>query len=147
MPLKKNKMTNFKRYCFLFLFIVGQNLMAQPISKKEKIDALRAEFISKKVKLNAQEAQAFWPLYNEMNDKIDHNKRVFRQQYGNINLENEKEAEAFLSAELTMRQKEIETQRDYYEKCKKIMSASKLAQIRRAEEDFKKELIKTIKEN
>ena len=46
-----------------------------------------------------------------------------------------------------LKQKEYEIYRDYYEKFKKVLPVKKVAVIRRAEEDFKKEIIKTIKEN
>ena len=41
-------------------------------------------------------------------------------------------------------QKEFEIYRDYYEKFKKVLPIKKVAKLRRAEEDFKKELLKQI---
>lgn len=123
---------------------------AQPDSKKDKIDGLRAAFISRKVNFTASEAQAFWPVYNEMNDKLDAARKAFRIQYNsktNYDFKTDKEAEAYLAAELNLKQKEFEIYRDYYEKFKKILPVKKAAAVRRAEDDFKKEIIKTIKEN
>jgi hypothetical protein len=123
---------------------------AQPDSKKDKIDALRTAFIAKKVNFTPQETQAFWPLYNEMNDKLNVVRKTFRQQYNattNYDFKTDKEAEAYLAAELNLKQKEFEIFRDYYDKFKKIIPVKKVAAVRRAEDDFKKELIKTIKEN
>ena len=123
---------------------------AQTDSKKDKIDALRVSFITKKVTFTNQESQAFWPLYNEMNDKFTATRKTFRLQYNNntnYNFSNDKEAELYLTAELNLKQKEFEIYKDYYEKYKKILPIKKVAAIRRAEEDFKKEMIKTIKEN
>lgn len=138
-------------YTLIVAFALNaSSLLAQAGGKREKIDALRAEFIAKKVNLTTQEAQAFWPLYNEMNDKLEANRKNFRQQYNattNYNFENDKDAEAYLNAELNLKQKELDTIKEYYDKFKKIMSVKKLALLRRAEEEFKKEIIKTIKEN
>ena len=126
-------------------------VVAQPgDAKRDKIDALRATFIAKKVTFTTQEAQAFWPLYNEMNDKQDANRKTFRLQYNantNYDFATDKEAEAYLNAEQLLKQKEYEVYKEYYDKFKKIMSVKKVAAVRRAEEDFKKELIKSIKEN
>lgn len=119
-------------------------------SKREKIDALRATFISKKVNFSNEESIKFWPLYNEMNDKLEANRKAFRQQYNaktNYNFITDKEAEAYLNAELNLKQKEFELYKEYYEKFKKILPVKKVAALRRAEEDFKKEIIRTIKEN
>jgi len=132
----------------ILLYINGAS--AQSDSKKDKIDALRATFIAKKLNFTTQETQLFWPLYNEMNDKLDAGRKTFRLQYNattNYNFSTDKEAETYLAAELNLKQKEFETYKEYYEKFKKILPVKKVAAVRRAEEDFKKEIIKTIKEN
>ena len=124
--------------------------MAQPGTKRDKIEALRVSFISSKVTLTNQEAQLFWPLYNEYNDKVDNFKKSFRQQFiKNVDFISitDKEAESYLLAELTLKQKEYELSKEYYDKFKKVLPIKKIALIRRAEEDFKKELIKNIKGN
>ncbi len=134
---------------FLALFISGA-VLAQNNSKKDKIEALRAAFINKKVNFTAQESEAFWPLYNEMNDMLHTARKTFRKQYNattNYDFTTDKEAEVYLAAELNLKQKEYEIYRDYYEKFKKVLPVKKVAAVRRAEEDFKKEIIRTIKEN
>ena len=123
---------------------------AQPGTKRDKIEALRVSFISQKVNLTTQETQLFWPLYNEYNDKLENVKKTFRQQYiKDVDFSNvsDKQAEAYLNAELSVKQKEYELYKEYFEKFKKILPIKKIALIRRAEEDFKKELIKNIKGN
>ena len=100
--------------------------------------------------LTTQENQLFWPLYNEYNDKADNIKKSFRQQFikdVDFNTLSDKEAEAYLIAELLVKQKEYELSKEYYEKFKKVLPIKKIALIRRAEDDFKKELIKNIKGN
>jgi hypothetical protein len=133
----------------LMLFVNG--IIAQTSdSKKDKIEALRATFIAKKVNFTDQESRTFWPLYNEMNDKLDVNRKIFRLQYNantNYNFATDKEAQAYLNAELNLRQKEFEIYKEYYEKFQKVLPVKKVAALRRAEEDFKKEIIKSIKEN
>ncbi|MDO9185217.1 MAG: hypothetical protein Q7W13_04325 [Bacteroidia bacterium] len=142
---------NYKHIISMLLLILCINITyAQTDAKKDKIDALRAAFISKKVNFTTQETQSFWPLYNEMNDKLDAARKTFRLQYNsktNYDFATDKEAEAYLAAELNLKQKEFEIYRDYYEKFKKILPVKKVADVRRAEDDFKKEIIKTIKEN
>ena len=133
----------------LLMFIINSNF-AQSDSKKDKIAALRANFISKKVNFTSQEEHYFWPLYNEMNDKVDAARKAFRAQYNantNYNFTSDKEAEAYLNAELYLKQKEFEIYKEYYDKFKKVLPVIKVAAVRRAEDDFKKEIIKTIKEN
>jgi hypothetical protein len=132
------------------LLLVNYSSFAQTDTKREKIDALRTAFINNRVNFTPKEAQAFWPLYNEMNDKLDAVRKTFRQKYNsntNYNFQTDKEAEDYLNAELTLKQKEYELYKDYYDKFKKILSVKQVAAVRRAEEDFRKEIIKSIKDN
>lgn len=139
------------KYIYLCLFwFMAFTSLAQPGTKRDKIEALRVSFIGSKVTLTNQEAQLFWPLYNEYNDKQDNIKKSFRQQFikdVDFNALTDKEAEAYLIAELQVKQKEYELSKEYYEKFKKVLPVKKIALIKRAEEDFKKELIKNIKGN
>jgi len=123
---------------------------SQTDSKRDKIEALKVSFITQQVNFTTQEAQVFWPLYNEYQDKITLIRKSFRLQYNkntNYNFATDKEAEAYLNAELTLKQKELEYYKEYQEKFKKIISLKKLALLLKAEDDFKKELIKNIKGN
>lgn len=140
----------FIHISFLLVWLMFSiQLLAQPPgSKREKIESLRVTFITQKINLTTQEAQAFWPLYNEMNDKIEAARKSFRSQYNkntNYDFATDKEAEAYLNAELTLRQKEFDIYKEYYEKFRKVLPVKKVAALRRAEEDFKKEIIKSIK--
>jgi hypothetical protein len=120
---------------------------AQP-GKQDKIEALKVSFITEKINLTPNEAQGFWPLYNEYNDKIKFARKNFRQQNSNVaDFKTDKEADDFLNAELKLRQTEVDLQKEYFEKFKKILGSKKTGLLRKAEEEFKKEIIKTIKGN
>lgn len=141
----------FKHIISILILMLSINItFAQTDSKKDKIDALRVSFITKKVAFTNQESQAFWPLYNEMNDKLEAARKTFKLQYNaktNYDFATDKEAEAYLAAEVNLKQKEFEIYRDYYEKFKKVLPVKKVAAVKRAEEDFKKELIKIVQQN
>ena len=138
-----------KKYIYIFIILFFAFISkSQSNSKRDKIDELRVAFITTKVKLTNQETQQFWPLDNELNDKLENLKKTYRLNYiKNFNAEllTDKEAEALLTADFILKQKEIDLNKEYYEKYKKILSIKKIALIKMAENDFKKELIKNIK--
>lgn len=138
-----------KKYCYIFILLwIAFNSESQTNAKRDKIDQLRVAFINTKVDLTNQETQQFWPLYNELTDKLDNLKKTYRINFiKNFNAEiiSDKEAEALLTAEFILKQKELDLNKEYYEKYKKILPIKKIALIKMAENDFKKELIKTIK--
>ncbi len=140
------------KYIYVSLFVLfAFVVIAQPAaSKRDKIDALRVSFINQKVNFTTQETQLFWPLYDEYNDKLENARKSFRQQYiknTDFTAITDKEAEAYINAELALKQREYELYKEYFEKFKKVLPIKKVALIRRAEEEFKKELIKNIKGN
>lgn len=133
---------------FAFVLLLGAytkiEAQAGGGGKREKIEALRIAFITQQLDLTTQEAQVFWPVYNEYLDKLETLRKNFKQQYNkttDFNFKTDKEAEAYINAEINMKQKEAEYFKEYYEKIKKVLPLKKVAQLRRAEEDFKKELL------
>jgi hypothetical protein len=135
-----------KRYIllvFAVLFVAGVSY-AQP-DKPDKVQALKVSFITDKLNLSPQEAQGFWPLYNEYTDKIRLGRKIFRKQYGPVKeFKSDKEAEDYLSAELKLKQNEVDLQKEYYEKFKKVLGARKTALLHKAEEEFKKVVLESM---
>ena len=83
-----------------------------------------------------------------MKDKIKENMRKLRAQYNDhtkYDFNSDAEAKAYLNAQLQLRQKEFEIYRDYYDRFQKILPVKKVAALSKAEEDFKKEIIKIVK--
>ena len=133
-----------RRYilCYLFVLVAFLKLFPQGGSKKEKIEALRVAFITAKLNLTTDESQRFWPVYNEYQDKLKVSRQEFRKQ--SITFTTDKEAQDYLDAELLLKQREYSLYKEYYEKIKKTIPIKKVAQLREAEEDFKKELLKQL---
>lgn len=136
------------KYIFVILLLAfGLPVLAQS-GKQDKVEALKVSFITQKVNLTTQEAQSFWPVYNEYTDKIKFARRNFRRAYNDVpDFKTDAEAESYLNAELKLKQTELDLHKEYFEKFKKIIGAKKTGLLRKAEEEFKKEIIKTIKGN
>ncbi len=132
-------------YILLITVFVNVTVIAQD---KDKVEAFRVSFITQKINLSSPEAQSFWPLYNEYNDKIKSLRKSFRKSYGNVTeFASDKDADDYLNAELKLKQSELDTQKEYFEKFKKVLGSKKTGMLRKAEDDFKREIIKTIKGN
>ena len=133
-----------KKYilCYLFVLFAFLKIFPQGGNKKERIEALRVAFITQKLNLTADESQKFWPVYNEYQDKLKASRKEFKNQ-SNTFL-NDKDAQDYLDAELLLKQREFSLYKEYYEKIKKTIPIKKVAELRQAEEDFKKELLKQL---
>jgi hypothetical protein len=116
-------------------------------NKADRIEALRADFITKKLQLSANESEKFWPLYNELNDKIKALKRNVRKTF-TIDPEKLSEADAEDLYQVDVRSKVLEAEiyKQYSEKIKTVIGVKKTIKLRIAEQDFKREVINSIKD-
>ena len=132
-----------KKIVHILIFVLTSFAsFAQGGAKREKIEALRVAFITQQLNITADEAQKFWPVYNEYQDKVKAARKEFKA-VGTI-FTTDKEAQDFLDAELLFKQRELSLYKEYYDKFKKILPLKKVALLRQAEEDFKKELLKQL---
>lgn len=132
-----------KKYIFcLFILFTFFKLFPQGGAKREKIEAIRVAFITQKLNLTVDESQKFWPVYNEYQDKLKAARQEFKRQ--STIFTNDKEAQDYLDAELLLKQRDFSLYKEYYDKIKKTIPVKKVAELRQAEEDFKKELLKQL---
>lgn len=139
-------MNRNKYILILILLLTSLGVFSQ--SGKDKVESLLIGFITKQVNLSPDEAQKFWPLYNEYLDKLSSSRREFKKQFSKFESEenlSEKDAEAYITAEINLKQRESELFKEYYEKFKKVIPSKKVVRLRKAEDDFKRELLKQLK--
>lgn len=115
----------------------------------EKIQAEKVAYITDKIDLSVEEAQSFWPLYNEFNDKMC---TLFKEEHS-IYHEIKKNYETISDADLTKkldRMLEINNEKseleiEYHNKYKKILPVKKIARLYQADKDFRKHLMHKYK--
>lgn len=141
----------------LLLFAYAAPLMAQGAGDKptpsgaERVKALKVAYITKALNLTSEEAEKFWPIYNEYSDKRDavraelnENRKKVKEQAETLTPE---ELMKLADQEMTLRQQDLDLQKEMHEKLKKVLPAKKLAMLYVAEEEFKKELLNMLKED
>ena len=134
-----------KIFTYLLLLLAPLAFMAQT-SAREKIEAQKAAFITEKLDLSPAEAQTFWPLYNEYQQKKETLRQTQMQGWKKLETMNDKEVEELLNNDLASKQKEVDLQKDFNKKIQAVISHRKLALLYKAEEDFRKLLIQKLKE-
>jgi hypothetical protein len=118
---------------------------------KEKIESQKIAYITNKLALTSAEAQQFWPVYNEFSDKNDELLKAFRKnniEDRDVNVETitDKEAMDMADDQIIQAQKILDLRKKYHAEFKKVLPAKKLLKLYQAERDFKKYLLKEIKE-
>ncbi|MBA2612782.1 MAG: hypothetical protein H0U95_12475 [Bacteroidetes bacterium] len=135
----------FKIIILSCLFLYSGYSLAQ--GEKDKVEAIRVNFISEQLKLTTNESEKFWPVYNEYMDKVKAVRKNLRQSYKKAPEElSDKEAEELYQLDLKSKQTEAELYKQYSEKIKVIIGAKKIVKLREAEEEFKRKVMKAIKD-
>lgn len=134
----------------LILLVLAQAAWAQRGGPyKEKVDALKVGFITKKLDLSSEEAQKFWPVYNKYHEQLEKNrsgmKEVLGEHLGNLDKMTSAEADKALLEMQAMRSQELEILKLYTQEFKKILPAQKVVKLFIAEHEFKRELLRQLK--
>jgi hypothetical protein len=145
-------MKTLRIYTLLFALVLlafsGQAQGRRGGERGEKIDAARTAFLTDKMKLTPDQAQKFWPLYNEYDAKrkeIRQKGRLFKGQ----NLETMSDAQIIDKMNLMFdsRQKELNLDKDYADKFQKVISVRQLAAMYKGEREFTKALLQKLNES
>ena len=138
-----------KNLIFTIVLLNSLSFFSQE-SKSDKVEAMKVGFITNRLELTAKEAQVFWPLYNEYNSKIEKLRKTKRSDFEELKNKSDnitdKELETFINEVFASKQKELDLQKEYYEKYAKVLPVKKVAMLYQAENQFKRELLRKIKE-
>lgn len=118
--------------------------------KREEIQAQKIAFITQELRLTPQEAEKFWPVYNEYDEqRKQYEKGQLEQVYGDVpelELLTDKEVDSIMLSKLDREQKMVDLRADYYVKFKKVLPVKKVYMLQKAEMDFKRILLDRIRE-
>ena len=117
--------------------------------RKERIKAAKIGFISTELELTSEEAEKFWPIYNDMEDKMEalhKEKKSSLKKLKNFDELNEDEAYELVESIFEIEEKENKLKREYLGKFASAVGKKKAAKLYLAEEKFKRELLKKLKD-
>lgn len=113
---------------------------------RERIHALKTAFITDGLNLSSEEAQKFWPIYNNYTEKRS---ELYQREHSEIeNLEciTETEANAMLQEYVEIEKQDFLLKKRFYEEMRQIFSAQKIIRLKKVEDDFNKKMIKQYRE-
>lgn len=129
----------------IILSAFSQNNQAE---KKEKLKAMKVAFITEKLDLSSDEAQKFWPVYNEYDkareELMKNRKGLMKCVKDDSKVLSDKEAEELADNFIKHETDEAKLMQDYHAKFKKVLSPQKLIKLYQAERQFKNHLLKQL---
>jgi len=145
----KNLFLNTGKWLTLVtLILITANVFGQPDNRKEKIETFKISYLTKQLDLTREEAQRFWPVYNEYQDEMDKMREANKEKFGkDKRLEDltDEEVEKLVDARIIMQQQELDIRKKYHAELKSVLPIKKVARLYRAEVEFKKILLNHLK--
>jgi hypothetical protein len=134
----------------LILFmLLTFTLQAQ--DKKDKIEAMRTAYITEKVGLTQDEAQKFWPIYNQYHADMEELQKQRRanakaiKDVGGIDNMNDADVQKLITNEIDIKSRELDLRKKYIVQFETVLSVKKVAKFFIAEEQFKLYLLEQLK--
>lgn len=125
-------------------------MLAQPpISerKMKQIESQKIAFITNELDLSPEEAQGFWPVYNQYTKARRQYRESRHDNIKNIDIEtiSEEDAKSSVESHLKSEEASLEIETKYLNKFIKIIGYKRIISLLVAEEKFKKELLLRIR--
>ena len=119
---------------------------------REKVKAYKIAYITDQLNLSSEEAQKFWPVYNEHEDKMDAMRKqenqsvrkMFRDQ-DEIDSISEKDAKSIITLVMGIQEKMLSERKGYIKKLSAILPYRKIVKLQMAERQFKRKLFEELK--
>ena len=128
------------------LLVCSQN---RSDKNRQEIEEQKIAFITKRIDLSSTESQSFWPIYNKFHEEV----RIIRSNIRELTegkdrtLITENEMGNIIDLKLKMEQEILDLKKDYTIQLQRIISNKKISALYTAEEEFKKNLLRRIKDN
>lgn len=143
-------MNNIKIGIVLVSLLTSSLFYAQHKPDKDKIKSLKVAFITERLDLSSKEAQTFWPVYNEYEEKREamrvREHTQIREKIRNSENLSEKEAAELIKHYLRFEEEEEELDKNFIESIGKVIPAKKTLLLLRSEYEFKKQLLKQYRQ-
>ncbi|MDX2280220.1 MAG: hypothetical protein NW218_11575 [Saprospiraceae bacterium] len=131
----------------LLLCVGASTVSAQPKqeARAEKIKAYRVAVFTEILNLSSEEAQGFWPIYNEYLDKRESLQKELKMTR-QIDGMSDNEVEDYIKKYFELRNKELDLEKDLTQKLRKVLPLRKIAKIPVAEREFREALVQKLQE-
>ena len=117
-------------------------------SAQEKLEAARIALITERLSLSPQQAQTFWPLYNEYAEQRRQIQREYRssRQGLDINSLTEDQQRSLIKGRMEEKQRQLNLENQYAEQLMGVINARQMMSLKKAEDDFRSMIIRRIEQ-
>lgn len=130
--------------CCILLALSTRAQNGDWVPENDQIRAQRAAYITQRLQLNSAEAAHFWQLFNEYEAAKEALKKSFRTEVSRPTTETE--ADQLIQRRFELDEALLRLNRKFYADVKTKVPATKLVLLPQAENEFKRDLLRQIRE-
>ena len=134
-------------FILLFLGLSWQGFAQRPAVDREKLEAARVAFITTRIDLKPEQAEKFWPLFNEFNDLRESTMRQISQLSKNIDAISEEEAKTRIQKRMQLHSQLLKEEQDFVKKVSTVLSSKQILLLNNVARDFTRHLYQRSREN
>ena len=140
-----------KKILIVALFLSSFTAFAQNNNQQDaraKLEAARIALISERLGLTPEQAQQFWPIYNEYAEQRRSIQQEFRDARKGMDINNltEEQGRALVQARMEGKQRQLNLETKYSDRLMDIINNRQLMALKKAEDDFRAMIIKRIEQ-
>lgn len=134
-------MKKLKLIAALLFLTVGYGAMAQrPPVDKEKLQAARIAFITTRIDLKPDQAEKFWPIFNEYNDARENTMRQISKLGKDMETITEEEAKSRIQQRFRLQNELIREEQEFVTDASKVLSSKQVLMLSNIARDFNRYL-------
>jgi hypothetical protein len=146
------KFEDMKRAMIILLVLAGFPFLQATAQNPnlEKLNAYKIAFFTRRLNLTSQEAEKFWPVYNEFQDK--RNAIQIERQTWNRNINqnelnmSDKEIIEAGDKHVALQVQEAALTQEYHKRFREILSPVKIIKLYQAENQYRLQLLNELKD-
>lgn len=141
-------MKTYKYILILLIFLLWQEAFGQGNDAREKIEAARIALITERLGLSPEQAEKFWPIYNEYDQKRRDLSRDLQRARNQVDINNmtEEQSQNLMNMSLDIRERQVQLEKQYAQRLTNVITAQQLLSLKKAEDDFRRMILRRLEE-
>ena len=130
----------------LLVLLAAQHAFSQ--EPEARMRAAKVGFLTNRIDLTPEQAEKFWPLYNQFTDKRENvqiEKRMMHMEMNKNGLTAD-DAKKMIEKELKTRQDELDLEKEFIAEIQTVLTPVQTIKLLRAERDFNMEVLRNLQQ-
>lgn len=134
-------MNKLNLIAIILLLGIGTSALAQrPPVDQEKLQAARIAFITTRLDLKPEQAEKFWPIFNQYNDQREKTMRQISELGRGVETVGEDEAKSRIQQRLKLQSELLEKEKGFVNEVSKVLSSKQILMLNNIARDFNRQL-------